>query len=103
MTNRKSQAVMEFLMTYGWTILVVLVSIVIVLAFPYFGVLSPQCTEKKDYNSGKLAQRCEDFCSSINLTCVYFNGVGCHDVNSNLIEFKCQRIIKNPIFSYYVN
>ena len=37
--NRKGQAAMEFLMTYGWAILVVLVAIG---ALAYFGVLSPQ-------------------------------------------------------------
>ncbi|MBI4441378.1 hypothetical protein HY639_04365 [Candidatus Woesearchaeota archaeon] len=36
--NRKAQAAMEFLMTYGWAILVVLV---IIGALGYFGVLSP--------------------------------------------------------------
>jgi hypothetical protein len=36
--NSKSQAAMEFLMTYGWAILVVLVAIG---ALSYFGVLSP--------------------------------------------------------------
>ncbi len=36
--SRKSQAAMEFLMTYGWAILVVLVAIG---ALAYFGVLSP--------------------------------------------------------------
>lgn len=36
--NRKGQAAMEFLMTYGWAILVVLVAIG---ALAYFGVLSP--------------------------------------------------------------
>lgn len=35
---RKSQAAMEFLMTYGWAILVVLVAIG---ALAYFGVLNP--------------------------------------------------------------
>ena len=38
MQNRKSQAAMEFLMTYGWAILVVLV---VIGALAYFGVLSP--------------------------------------------------------------
>ena len=37
-SSRKSQAAMEFLMTYGWAILVVLVAIG---ALAYFGVLSP--------------------------------------------------------------
>ncbi len=36
---KKGQAAMEFLMTYGWAILVVLVAIG---ALAYFGVLSPQ-------------------------------------------------------------
>mgnify|MGYP001603471124 CR=1 FL=1 len=38
MVNSKSQAALEFLMTYGWAILVVLVAIG---ALAYFGVLSP--------------------------------------------------------------
>jgi hypothetical protein len=37
-SGRKSQAAMEFLMTYGWAILVVLAAIA---ALAYFGVLSP--------------------------------------------------------------
>ncbi len=39
MLRRKSQAALEFLMTYGWAILVVLVAI---SALAYFGVLSPE-------------------------------------------------------------
>ena len=38
MHNKKGQAAMEFLMTYGWAILVVLAAIG---ALAYFGVLSP--------------------------------------------------------------
>ena len=38
MKNMKSQAALEFLMTYGWAILVVLVA---VGALAYFGVLNP--------------------------------------------------------------
>jgi uncharacterized protein (UPF0333 family) len=37
--SSKSQAAMEFLMTYGWAILVVLAAIA---ALAYFGVLSPE-------------------------------------------------------------
>ena len=37
--NTKAQAAMEFLMTYGWAILVVLAAIA---ALAYFGVLSPE-------------------------------------------------------------
>ena len=36
--NKKAQAAMEFLMTYGWAILVVLIAIG---ALAYFGVLNP--------------------------------------------------------------
>ncbi len=36
--NKKAQAAMEFLMTYGWAILVVLV---VIGALAYFGILSP--------------------------------------------------------------
>jgi len=38
-SNSKGQAAMEFLMTYGWAILVVLAAIA---ALAYFGVLSPE-------------------------------------------------------------
>ena len=38
-SNNKGQAAMEFLMTYGWAILVVLAAIA---ALAYFGVLSPE-------------------------------------------------------------
>ena len=38
MNNKKGQAALEFLMTYGWAILVVLVAIG---ALAFFGVLSP--------------------------------------------------------------
>lgn len=38
MSNKKSQAAMEFLLTYGWAIMVVVVAIA---ALAYFGVLNP--------------------------------------------------------------
>ncbi len=37
--SRRSQAALEFLMTYGWAILVVLI---VISALAYFGVLNPQ-------------------------------------------------------------
>ena len=37
--EKRAQAAMEFLMTYGWAVLVVLLAIG---ALAYFGVLSPQ-------------------------------------------------------------
>jgi|SRR3989338_429529 len=39
MSSRKGQAAMEFIMTYGWAILVVLI---VIGALVYFGVLSPE-------------------------------------------------------------
>ncbi len=50
MPNRKSQAAMEFLMTYGWAILVVLVAIG---ALAYFGVLDSKVAWKF------LPQKCD--------------------------------------------
>jgi len=38
MRNKKSQAAMEFLMTYGWALLVVLIAIA---ALAFFGLLNP--------------------------------------------------------------
>lgn len=48
---RKAQAAMEFLMTYGWAILVVLAAIA---ALAYFGVLSPGnlLPQKCEFSSG---------------------------------------------------
>ena len=39
MARRRGQAAMEFLMTYGWSVLVVLI---VIGALAYFGVLNPQ-------------------------------------------------------------
>ncbi len=46
---KKAQAAMEFLMTYGWAILVVLAAIG---ALAYFGVLNPNLGDKCDLGSG---------------------------------------------------
>ncbi|MFH2027836.1 MAG: hypothetical protein ABIJ08_01740 [Nanoarchaeota archaeon] len=57
--NRKGQAAMEFLMTYGWAILVVLIAIG---ALAYFGVLSPeQFLPEKCLISSGSGLFCEDF------------------------------------------
>lgn len=51
--GKKAQAAMEFLMTYGWAILVVLI---VIGALAYFGVLNPQsllpekCTMQTGFN-----------------------------------------------------
>lgn len=57
---KKAQAAMEFLMTYGWAILVVLAAIA---ALAYFGVLSPDrfLPEKCTFPSGTA---CLDFTTS---------------------------------------
>jgi len=58
---KKAQAAMEFLMTYGWAILVVLAAIA---ALAYFGVLSPDrfLPEKCTMPSGVA---CLDFSSTV--------------------------------------
>lgn len=63
---RKGQAAMEFLMTYGWAILVVLVAIG---ALAYFGVLSPAqfLPEKCTLSSGS-GLFCDDFSISTTIT-----------------------------------
>tara|TARA_Y100000310_G_scaffold338559_1_gene428537 strand:- start:260 stop:703 length:444 start_codon:yes stop_codon:yes gene_type:complete len=59
---KKAQAAMEFLMTYGWAILVVLVAIG---ALAYFGVLSPeQFLPEKCLISSGSGLFCEDFSAS---------------------------------------
>jgi len=72
---RKSQAAMEFLMTYGWAILVVLVAIG---ALAYFGVLSPdQFLPSKCVLPAGLS--CIDFkivASTDKVTIVLRNGLG---------------------------
>ena len=73
--SRKSQAAMEFLMTYGWAILVVLVAIG---ALAYFGVLSPdQFLPAKCQLPSGLA--CTDFVindAAETITLVIRNGIG---------------------------
>ena len=61
---KRGQAAMEFLMTYGWAILVVLVAI---SALAYFGALSPD--------------------KNLPETCIFFPGISCDDfkVDSNSV------------------
>jgi len=71
---RKGQAAMEFLMTYGWAILVVLAA---VGALAYFGVLSPsRFIPEKCYLSGGIG--CTDFTATTDgdVTIVLQNGAG---------------------------
>jgi len=72
-TDRKAQAAMEFLMTYGWAILVVLI---VIGALAYFGVLDPSklLPEKCVFPTGL---HCDDYfvtTTAINLTIQ--NGIG---------------------------
>ncbi len=70
---RKAQAAMEFLMTYGWAILVVLAAIA---ALAYFGVLSPDrfLPEKCTLPSGVA---CLDFTGTASaVTLVIQNSAG---------------------------
>ncbi|MBD3313845.1 hypothetical protein GF345_05365, partial [Candidatus Woesearchaeota archaeon] len=56
--RKKAQAAMEFLMTYGWAILVVLV---VIGALAYFGVLSPQRLLPDKCLFGPGIGTCSDF------------------------------------------
>ena len=61
-TNSKAQAAMEFLMTYGWAILVVLIAIG---ALAYFGVTKPdQFLPEKCVVSIGTGLFCDDFTTS---------------------------------------
>ena len=81
---RKAQAAMEFLMTYGWAILVVLVA---VGALAYFGVLSPdnflpnRCTLPSGI--GCVDHKAVDSTSTISV--VLRNGLG-YDMSSITVK-----------------
>jgi len=73
--ERKSQAAMEFLMTYGWAIMVVLLALG---ALAYFGVLNPQniLPEKCTFPTGF---HCQDYLVNANSSEValrFTNGKG---------------------------
>ncbi|HLD19387.1 MAG TPA: hypothetical protein VJB90_05265 [Candidatus Nanoarchaeia archaeon] len=73
---RKGQAAMEFLMTYGWAILVVLV---VIAALSYFGVLDPS-NVVPDRCSFSAAFTCSDFLvqdtAGNDITFTLLNGAG---------------------------
>ncbi len=79
---KKAQAAMEFLMTYGWAILVVLAAIG---ALAYFGVLSPsnllpsKCTLSPGFDFGD----CKASTSGLQVT--IFNGLGA-DTTATLLR-----------------
>ncbi len=70
---RKAQAAMEFLMTYGWAILVVLV---VISALSYFGVLSP-ATLLPEKCTFPVQVSCNDHSvSGTSITLIMLNGGG---------------------------
>ncbi len=70
---RKAQAAMEFLMTYGWAILVVLV---VIGALAYFGVLSPS-TLLPEKCTFPISVTCRDHSvSQTAVTLILLNGAG---------------------------
>ena len=74
---KKAQAAMEFLMTYGWAILVVLLAIA---ALAYFGVLNPGKYLPSSCTLG-TGLSCNDFkVEANNVTLVITNGMG-EDLN----------------------
>jgi hypothetical protein len=82
--KKRGQAAMEFLMTYGWAILVVLV---VIGALAYFGVLNPQniLPQKCEFTTGL---NCQDhvLSSSTGLTLRLNNGLG-KDIRIDEISF----------------
>ncbi len=56
--KKKAQAAMEFLMTYGWAILVVLIAIG---ALAYFGVLNPERFVQDRCVITPIQLKCEDY------------------------------------------
>ncbi len=82
---KKGQAAMEFLMTYGWAILVVLIAIG---ALAYFGVLSPSrflpesCTIEPGIG-------CEFKVESTGLNLTLTNGIGQDLSNVNIVGSTC--------------
>jgi len=71
---RKGQAAMEFLMTYGWAILVVLIAIG---ALAYFGVLNPA--------------------RFLPNSCTLFPGLACTEFKVDASEAKVQLFMRNGI------
>ncbi len=73
--QKKAQAAMEFLMTYGWAILVVLLAIA---ALAYFGVLTPDRFLPASCVFTQPGLSCEDFKvdSDGTVTLVVRNGMG---------------------------
>ena len=103
MIQKKSQAALEFIMTYGWAILVVLVAIG---ALAYFGVLSPdKFLPSKCVLQAGLA--CQDhLVRATSLTIVFRNSLG-YDINVDAIKAQqctaigSQGILRNAVLQSY--
>lgn len=78
MKFKKSQAAMEFIMTYGWALLVVLAAIG---ALAYFGVLSPDkfLPEKCIVPSGMA---CIDYAVNDNIVSIYIQNSMGYDLDN---------------------
>jgi len=83
--HRKSQAAMEFLMTYGWAILVVLV---VIGALAYFGVLNPQqfLPRKCQFAQGLVCMDHKLSSTATELHLLLNNGLG-RDISIKLLNF----------------
>lgn len=80
--RRKSQIALEFLMTYGWAILVVMVALG---ALAYFGVLNP---------SRVLPERC-----------LFGNGINCQDyiLYSNNFSLSLLNGMGQSLYGFYIS
>ena len=83
--RKRGQAAMEFLMTYGWAILVVLV---VIGALSYFGVLNPQSflPKKCQFSTGLVCTAHQVF-SNGGMQIQINNGLG-NDIGVKVVSFE---------------
>ena len=97
MVNRKGQAAMEFLMTYGWAILVVLVAIG---ALAYFGVLNPSRFLPRSCTIGP-GFGCDDFkVTATTVQLIMRNGLGDDLADLDVVVLSCTKDVNadgNPV------
>ena len=80
--TKKAQAAMEFLMTYGWTILVALV---VIGALIYFDVFNPGKFLPKTCNVPGFS--CEDFVVTTSIATVFLTNNQGDDINVTVASF----------------
>jgi len=98
--NKKCQAAMEFLMTYGWVILFVLAAIG---ALAYFGILNPDriLPEKCTMQSGIS---CLDFNNNdFEITLSMHNSVNLNMINTTLTLIPREENIKCSTFGHDIH